>query len=87
VKRAELDGLTFHGLRRTAAGLLIEAGAHIETIEQRLGHPSGSGASNLTPPISVAEHLNELDAALSQHPVAVVVVSSDGTEAQLPSWQ
>ncbi len=40
VKRAELDGLTFHGLRHTAAGLLIEAGAHIETIKQRLGHSS-----------------------------------------------
>jgi integrase len=40
VPRAELDGLTFHGLRHTAAGLLIEAGAHIETIKQRLGHSS-----------------------------------------------
>jgi integrase len=40
VKRADLDGLTFHGLRHTAAGLLIEAGAHIETIKQRLGHSS-----------------------------------------------
>ncbi len=40
VNRAELDGLTFHGLRHTAAGLLIEAGAHIETIKQRLGHSS-----------------------------------------------
>jgi integrase len=40
VKRAGLEGLTFHGLRHTAAGLLIEAGAHIETIKQRLGHSS-----------------------------------------------
>jgi len=40
VSRAELDGLTFHGLRHTAVGLLIEAGAHIETIKQRLGHSS-----------------------------------------------
>jgi integrase len=40
VTRAGLDGLTFHGLRHTAAGLLIEAGAHIETIKQRLGHSS-----------------------------------------------
>ena len=38
--RAELDGLTFHALRHTAAGLRIEAGAHIETIKQRLGHSS-----------------------------------------------
>lgn len=40
VNRADLEGLTFHGLRHTAAGLLIEAGAHIETIKQRLGHSS-----------------------------------------------
>jgi Phage integrase family len=40
VRRAGLDGLTFHGLRHTAAGLMIEAGAHIEAIKQRLGHSS-----------------------------------------------
>ena len=40
VNSADLEGLTFHGLRHTAAGLLIEAGAHIETIKQRLGHSS-----------------------------------------------
>jgi integrase len=40
VGRAGLDGLTFDGLRHSAAGLLIEAGAHIETIKQRLGHSS-----------------------------------------------
>lgn len=40
VKRADLEGLTLHGLRHAAAGLLIEADAHIETIKQRLGHSS-----------------------------------------------
>ena len=40
VERAKLDGLTFHGLRHTAVGLMIEAGAHIEVIKQRMGHSS-----------------------------------------------
>lgn len=40
VRRAELDGITFHELRHTAAGLMIEMGAHIEAIKQRLGHSS-----------------------------------------------
>ncbi|MGZ6912902.1 MAG: site-specific integrase [Acidimicrobiia bacterium] len=47
VTRAELDGLTFHGLRHTAAGPLIEAGAHVETIKQRLGHSSIRVTSNV----------------------------------------
>ncbi|HEU5306146.1 MAG TPA: tyrosine-type recombinase/integrase [Acidimicrobiia bacterium] len=38
VRRAELDGITFHELRHTSAGLMIEMGAHIEAIKQRLGH-------------------------------------------------
>ena len=40
VAAAGLDGLTFHGLRYTAVGLMIEAGAHIEAIKQRMGHSS-----------------------------------------------
>ncbi len=40
VRATGLDGLTFHGLRHTAAGLMIEVGAHIEAIKQRLGHSS-----------------------------------------------
>jgi len=40
VRQAGLDGLTFHGLRHTAAGLMVEAGAHVEAIKQRLGHSS-----------------------------------------------
>jgi integrase len=39
-RRAGIKGVTFHGLRHTAAGLMIEAGAHIEAIKQRLGHSS-----------------------------------------------
>ncbi len=39
-RRAGITGITFHGLRHSAAGLMIEAGAHIEAIKQRLGHSS-----------------------------------------------
>lgn len=39
-RRARIDHITFHGLRHTAAALMIEAGAHIEAIKQRLGHSS-----------------------------------------------
>jgi integrase len=40
VEAAGLEGLTFHGLRHTAAGLMIELGAHPRVIQQRLGHAS-----------------------------------------------
>jgi integrase len=40
VERAGLEGLTFHGLRHSAVGLMIELGAHIEAIKQRMGHSS-----------------------------------------------
>jgi integrase len=39
-RRASLDGLTFHALRHSAVGLMIEAGAHPEAIKARLGHAS-----------------------------------------------
>lgn len=39
-RKAGLDGITFHELRHTAAGLMIEMGAHIEAIKQRFGHSS-----------------------------------------------
>jgi len=40
IQEAGLDGLTFHGLRHTRVALMIEVGAHIEAIKQRLGHAS-----------------------------------------------
>ena len=40
VAEAGLDGLTFHGLRHTAAGFLIRLGAHPRVIQRRLGHAS-----------------------------------------------
>jgi Phage integrase family len=40
VLRAGLDGLTFHALRHSAVGLMVEAGAHPEAIKARLGHAS-----------------------------------------------
>ena len=40
VEQAGLQGLTFHGLRHSAVGLMIELGTHIEAIKQRMGHSS-----------------------------------------------
>ena len=40
VKAAGLEGLTFHGLRHPAVGLMIELGAHPRVIQQRMGHAS-----------------------------------------------
>jgi integrase len=40
VRAAGLGGLHFHHLRHSAAALMIETGAHIETIKRRLGHSS-----------------------------------------------
>ena len=40
VRRAGLDGLTFHELRHTAAAVLIAEGFHAKVIQQRLGHAS-----------------------------------------------
>ena len=38
--RAGFDGLTFHGLRHSAAGLMIELGTHPRVIQKRMGHAS-----------------------------------------------
>lgn len=40
VRRAGLDGLTFHRLRHTAGHMLRELGVPLEVIQQRLGHAS-----------------------------------------------
>jgi len=40
VHAAGLDGLTFHGLRHTAVGLMIALDTHFEAIKQRMGHGS-----------------------------------------------
>lgn len=38
VTAAGLDGLTFHGLRHSAAALMVDAGLHPRVIQHRLGH-------------------------------------------------
>lgn len=40
MERADLKGPTFHGLRHSAAGLMIELGAHPRIMQARLGHSS-----------------------------------------------
>lgn len=39
-KRAGLDDVTFHGLRHSAVGFMIELGTHARVIQQRMGHAS-----------------------------------------------
>lgn len=39
-QEAGLEGVTFHGLRHSAVGLMVAVGAHIEAIKQRMGHSS-----------------------------------------------
>jgi integrase len=40
VKQAGLEGLTFHGLRHSAVGLLIALGAPDHVLQERMGHSS-----------------------------------------------
>ena len=37
---AGLEGVTFHGLRHSAVGYMIELGAHPRVVQQRAGHSS-----------------------------------------------
>ena len=40
IKKAGFEGLTFHGLRHSAAGLLISIGAPDHVLQERMGHSS-----------------------------------------------
>jgi integrase len=42
VKAAELDGLTPHDLRHTAASLAVAAGANVKAVQRMLGHASAT---------------------------------------------
>lgn len=47
VKKAKLDGVTFHGLRHSAGGLLRQANVHTQVIQQRLGHSSSRTTTDI----------------------------------------
>jgi integrase len=47
VKRAGLDGVTFHALRHSAGGLLRQACVHTQIIQQRLGHASSRTTTDI----------------------------------------
>jgi integrase len=93
-RAAGLDkSVTFHGLRHSAVGLMIEVGAHIEAIKQRLGHSSIRTTSDVygsllpTVDAAVTDQLNalfvsrrDMSAAQSTHRS-----SRDVTSAQAPS--
>ena len=56
VSEAGFDGLTFHGLRHSAAGLMIEIGTHPRVMQKRLGHSSIRTTINVYG--SVLEHVD-----------------------------
>ncbi|MBR1442730.1 MAG: tyrosine-type recombinase/integrase [Firmicutes bacterium] len=47
IKRKGLKHITFHGLRHTAATLLISSGVDIETVSRILGHSSSAITSQV----------------------------------------
>ena len=47
VRKAGLDGVTFHALRHSAGGLLRQAGVHTQIIQQRLGHASSRTTTDI----------------------------------------
>lgn len=75
VKRAEMEDLTFHGLRHSAVGYMIELGTHARVIQKRMGHSSirttmdvyGSVLEDVD-----AEVVDGLDHILTQAPVVPV---------------
>ena len=56
----ELPMITLHGLRHTAATLLIGQGVNVKTVSNRLGHASTSTTMNI-----YAHALQELDRSAS----------------------
>ena len=56
----ELPLIPLHGLRHTAATLLIAYGTDVRTVAGRLGHSNTSTTLNI-----YAEYLNELDRSAS----------------------
>jgi integrase len=62
LKAAQLEGLTFHGLRHVATSLMVEAGEHPRVIQHRLGH------SNFALSMEVYAHVGEpADRAAAAH--------------------
>jgi integrase len=47
VKKAKLNGVTFHALRHSAGGLLRQANVHTQIIQQRLGHASSRTTTDI----------------------------------------
>ncbi len=47
VVKAEIEGITFHGLRHSAGGLMRQAGVHTQVIRQRLGHASSRTTTDI----------------------------------------
>ena len=57
VKKAGVEDLTFHGLRHSAVGYLIELGTHPRVIQKRMGHSSIRTTMDIYG--SVLDHVDE----------------------------
>lgn len=69
IKRKNLKHITFHGLRHTAASLMISSGVDIETVSRILGHSSSSVTSQVYLHSANAvrtEAMNKLDNAINK---------------------
>lgn len=88
VAAAGLDGLKFHGLRHSSAGLLRQLGIHTQAIAKILGHKDDSLVNRMTSAtygwvpdaveVAAAEALNEAIAEASGHGSGHATAASEG---------
>ena len=85
LKRAGLEGLTFHRLRHSAGHLMREAGVPLEVIQRRLGHASIRTTADICGSLpasvdrAVADTLDDLFGATSSAPLVVQLWCSPTT--------
>lgn len=84
LRRAGLDGLTFHRLRHSAGHILREAGVPLEVIQRRLGHASIRTTADIYGSLpervdrAAADQLDELFRASKSGPKSRPAKASDG---------
>jgi len=79
VAAAELDGLTIHELRHTAASLAVAAGANVKAVQRMLGHASAAMTLDVYAGLfpddldDVAQRLHEAHVLISCAPTGVEI--------------
>jgi integrase len=66
-KKADLDGVSLHTLRHSAASFLLAAGTHTKVVQEHLGHSSYAVTADIyshVAPAQAREAADRLDAAL-----------------------